>query len=686
MSNCKGNEINENIEIVDFFDNIPENNDDINLFTEIAINKAKKLLNKENEFENIEDTEDTDSEIESIASTIVTKNIDDNDYEIEIPQTAVQLIGIWQLDDNAVNEAGKEIENLGVYQQYFMFDQNRLHKKGAKQEQNIINSYLHRRRCRFCGLNFYFFSRGKFCLEHSISIGGKNLLLPCIGYKLCPVLQINEPFTVSAKLQQVSRFLCCDCYEKHDGHLYVRPGRGKVIQECETQGKWIINLSNSNNELLKNKILKNITIAIEQSLNTTSDESFFANNNYDNTIPIYKSPSLLFVKVLFKLYNINIEKETNYNFQEDDYYKIGLQIGLNLIKNRKQILQKKQALEEPQSLEEYCSALPVELYNLLNGKWIINLSNSNNELLKNKILKNITIAIEQSLNTTSDESFFANNNYDNTIPIYKSPSLLFVKVLFKLYNINIEKETNYNFQEDDYYKIGLQIGLNLIKNRKQILQKKQALEEPQSLEEYCSALPVELYNLLNGIIQILFKKKRQAANQVQKSRTGDNNNFQQINIKKIQKIVIFICSIIITIGFKNTKIWLTRMISCLCRKPRLFTNLHDFLVLVSVSGVTRRYERCLETQRIELADPTLRIQQSSNIWNVCVIDNINFKEKTFTYGNIYDTTHTSSHATLRLLFQFKLPIEINSISNDEIQLDENTKLFGENSITKEHMG
>ncbi|RHZ88408.1 hypothetical protein Glove_23g145 [Diversispora epigaea] len=534
MSNCEGNEINENIEIVDFFDNIPENNDDINLFTEIAINKAKKLLNKENEFENIEDTEDTDSEIESIVSTIVTKNIDDDNYEIEIPQTAgshltscalidkidgkiqrcgdiknlrgiVQLIGIWQLDDNTVNEAG------------------------AKQEQNIINSYLHRKRCRFCGLNFYFFSRGKFCLEHSISIGEKNLLLPYIGHKLCPVLQINEPFTVSAKLQQVSRFLCCDCYEKHDGHLYVRPGRGKVIQECETQGK----------------------------------------HNQDTVLT------------------------------------------LQLI-----------------------------------GKWIINLSNSNNELLKNKILKNITIAIEQSLNTTSDESFFANNNYDNTIPIYKSPSLLFVKVLFKLYNINIEKETNYNFQEDDYYKIGLQIGLNLIKNCKQILQKKQALEEPQSLEEYCSALPVELYNLLNGIIQILFKKKRQAANQVQKSRTGDNNNFQQINIKKIQKIVIFIYSIIITIGFKNTKIWLTRMIS-------------------------------------SLSDSTLRIQQSSNIWNVCVIDNIDFKEKTFTYGNIYDTTRTSSHATLRLLFQFKLPIEINSISNDEIQLDENTKLFGENSITKE---
>ena len=38
---------------------------------------------------------------------------------------------------------------------------------------------------------------------------------------------------------------------------------------------------------------------------------------------------------------------------------------------------------------------------------------------------------------------------------------------------------------------------------------------------------------------------------------------------------------------------------------------------------------------------------------------------------------------LRLLFQCQLPIELNSISNDKIQLNEDTKLFGENSITKE---
>ena len=115
--------------------------------------------------------------------------------------------------------------------------------------------------------------------------------------------------------------------------------------------------------------------------------------------------------------------------------------------------------------------------------------------------------------------------------------------------------------------------------------------------------------------------------------------------------MIFICSIIISVGFKSIKVWLTRMISSLCQKPRLLSNLHDFLVSVNAAGVTRKHERILEIKRMELADLKLRIWKEPNIWNICVIDNIDFKEKTFTYGNIYDATRHSSHATLRLLFQ-----------------------------------
>jgi hypothetical protein len=84
---------------------------------------------------------------------------------------------------------------------------------------------------------------------------------------------------------------------------------------------------------------------------------------------------------------------------------------------------------------------------------------------------------------------------------------------------------------------------------------------------------------------------------------------------------------------------------------------------------------------MELADPKLRIWKKPNIWNICIINNIDFKEKVFTYGNIYDATRHSFHATLRLLFQYQLPVELSSISNKEVQLNENMKLFSENLIS-----
>jgi hypothetical protein len=39
---------------------------------------------------------------------------------------------------------------------------------------------------------------------------------------------------------------------------------------------------------------------------------------------------------------------------------------------------------------------------------------------------------------------------------------------------------------------------------------------------------------------------------------------------------------------------------------------------------------------------------------ILVIDN----KKNISYGNIFDTTHNSSHATLRMVFQFSLPVPL----------------------------
>ncbi len=86
---------------------------------------------------------------------------------------------------------------------------------------------------------------------------------------------------------------------------------------------------------------------------------------------------------------------------------------------------------------------------------------------------------------------------------------------------------------------------------------------------------------------------------------------------------------------------------------------------------------------MDVAKLTTQLLKGSNIWNVCVIDNIDFKEKSFTYGNIYDTTRSSSHATLRLVFQFQLPIDISYISNEIFHLNETAQLFGYNQISNE---
>ena len=224
-------EINSSLpsEIDDFFDNIPENEEDLtSLFTEVAINKARELL--VSDLDSVDNNSESTGWDTSSALTIASGSTEAED-EIEIPQTSssnltpcalidiingsiqrcgevknlrglAQLVGTWQLDDNAVCEA--KLENLGVCREHFMFDQNRLHKEGAKKEQDVTHSYLHRRRCLFCGHNFYYFSRGKFCYEHSVSFGSKNLHIPCIGQKSCPALEINELTITTAKLQQKS--------------------------------------------------------------------------------------------------------------------------------------------------------------------------------------------------------------------------------------------------------------------------------------------------------------------------------------------------------------------------------------------------------------------------------------------------------------------------------------------------
>src|SRR3954462_7113261 len=81
---------------------------------------------------------------------------------------------------------------------------------------------------------------------------------------------------------------------------------------------------------------------------------------------------------------------------------------------------------------------------------------------------------------------------------------------------------------------------------------------------------------------------------------------------------------------------------------------------------------------MENANPTQRLIKKNNIWNLAIIDNINFKEKSFKFGNIYDVTRESSHAILRMAFQVQLPIDRTG-PEDVVKLTVDTSLFGMNS-------
>ncbi|PKB95703.1 hypothetical protein RhiirA5_473961 [Rhizophagus irregularis] len=119
----------------------------------------------------------------------------------------------------------------------------------------------------------------------------------------------------------------------------------------------------------------------------------------------------------------------------------------------------------------------------------------------------------------------------------------------------------------------------------------------------------------------------------------------------------------------------------LCRKPKLLSSLQGILKIVNITSHTQKHERNLEKIRAFLVDPTSRILHGETIWNLGIIDNIDFKETTFGYGNIFDAIRGNSHATLRMLFQYQLP-ELPEILEAQEIIHDQQQLFRQNSFSQ----
>ena len=401
-----------------------------------------------------------------------------------------------------------------------MFDQNQLHELGIKGRKDVRQSLIHSHRCRFCGKNYYFFSHGKYCKEHSWRVLGNELRLACICQKGCDVLKKLDPIilpTNSNNIYNKTWYICCKCYEDHGDHLYIRPGRGKkaihynetdnhlgeVAASLELIANWILQVSHNGKPEFQEKLLAAIIPALQQlDLDSTQ-----------------------------KLFNDSNELQTE---------------------------------------------------NLL-------ISEKNNNL---KIL-----------------------------------SLFLIKLIFKLYHIDLN-ENPIQFDSKNCYSFRNELAESLLKNYQHLHNNKIFLENPRSLDEYQNAILIQLYKLFEGIVGKLLLNQCQIANKVAKSRK-EKYIPKEVNQKKVQKISTMLSSIILTIGFTNTPFWLTQSLASLCQKPRLLSSLHRVLESVSVISHSISHERKLETSRMSIANPQTWIIIEPKIWNVYVIDNIDFKQSSF---------------------------------------------------------
>lgn len=182
-------------------------------------------------------------------------------------------------------------------------------------------------------------------------------------------------------------------------------------------------------------------------------------------------------------------------------------------------------------------------------------------------------------------------------------------------------------------------------------------------------------NFFFRIVGELYQRKTKVCNWQQKN---SQKSTKEIIPDQIAKIVMSITSMLLNIAFPYLKIWLPRILASLGRMPRLLGSFRQLLNICHITSHTDRYERKLAKDRMEKSDPTKRLIKSNNIWNLAIIDNIDFKEKSFKFRNIYDVTRDNLHATLRMVFQVHLPFEVENSPEPVVELTTETPLFGSN--------
>lgn len=471
------------------------------------------------------------------------------------------IFGTWEIDSEMVCKVNDDLASLGVCYSHQMYDQTKLHVKNAKGTKNSSLGFISNRRCLFCNINKTFYTRGEQCDQHSWTLVGRDLQVPCGGQYYCTSLTEIQPILYPSLSNKKSRYVCTSCYEKYGGHFHQRSGiKGKASLNCQ-----------------KDSSHKNDAI-----------ESLHLIANW-----------LLYVA-----------KYESSNFQEQ---------------------------------------LSQEVINLL-----------------------LFLPSSQKINHTSSTSISKESKPLNIIP---SPFI--IKAAFKLNKLDFFNYENKEFNEQESYEFGQGMAKIILKNRKNINNNKNLFENPNSLIEHHNIFPSLLSNFFGGLINTLQLSKFKEVNRKKQFYNKPTTAFDPNSTIKTR---IFLMSIIFRIAFPGLHLWLPTMLASLIRKPKFTTQLHQLLTTIHAVTHTQRHERKLENIRISAVNPCERLWIGDNIWNIGVIDNIDFKEKTFAYSNIFDQTRNTTHATLRMVFQYKMPTSLSTLLSNILPISDisTLKLWGEN--------
>ena len=310
------------------------------------------------------------------------------------------------------------------------------------------------------------------------------------------------------------------------------------------------------------------------------------------------------------------------------------------------------------------------------GNWLICVARTENIEIKKDILTKTFETLLSFCNVTSNNKTCTATDTsidEEKIFLNEPPSLFMIKFIFeKISKEKSEKKVN---DFNDLKQFGCEFGQKIWNSRLEVNLNKHALECPQSIQEYYGAFPSFLNDFFFGIVSELCQKKINVCNWQRKTRQQSS---KEVNREQTIKIVTFITSTLLNLAFPHLKIWLPQILASFGRMPRLLGSFRQLLNVCNITSHTDRYERILAKERMEKSDPARRLIKGNNIWKLAIIDNIDFKERSFKFGNIYDVTRDSSHTTLRMVFQINLPFEVENNPEPVVELTTDTPLFGIN--------